>query len=95
VVAPRKQGRTLPAMDQAMSINEVAVLLGVSRSTALRVVARPGFPAARRPSCHRRWLRSEVLDWFEGRKETPELLAVVPANLRVAQPRGPRRRKAA
>lgn len=80
---------------EAITISEIAKLFGVSVRTAHRIVGKPGFPRARRPGSHRRWVRREVLAWFDTTAEQPTALeAAVPARLLVSRARGPRLRAA-
>lgn len=77
---PRKLEETLWSSEQ------IGKWLGLSKQTVeLRVVTRPGFPAALRPvdskQAQRRWFASDVLEWARMNK------GVLPA------PRPGRRRK--
>lgn len=66
---PKKLDETL------WSTEQIAKWLGLSKQTVeLRVVTRPGFPAALRPvdsaQAQRRWFASDVLDWARRNKGT-------------------------
>lgn len=56
------------AEETLWSAEQIASWLGLSKQTVeMRVVTRPGFPAALRPvdskQAQRRWFASDVIDW--------------------------------
>lgn len=78
-----------------MSATQIATHLGCSIRTVWRMVARPGFPPAYRPSTRVvRWDLAAIEAWLVTTVDRPEAIAI-PTRLLGAKPRGPQARRAA
>ena len=71
-----KDTQTSTSEKAALTVVEVAEMLGVSVRTVFTLATTPGFPPSVRISPggrSRRWIRSEVLSWLERKatRDTP------------------------